>query len=117
MKTLFTLLVMVMASLNAMASMDIKATFKADKQSGALPLSVSFKGVDENPGLSYNWDFGNGSTSMLKEPTTMYVNPGTYTVKLVVSNGVEKDTSYMSIDVLPNPSMIKTYREKVTKTD
>jgi PKD repeat protein len=113
-KPLFPSLVILLVSILAIASGNVKATFKADKQTGPLPLSVSFKGVDENPSVSYAWDFGNGSTSMRKEATTMFVNPGTYTVKLVVNNGVATDSSFMSIEVLPNPDMVRMYKEKAS---
>jgi PKD repeat protein len=106
------MLTVLLAALSASATGNVKATFKADKQSGQLPLSVSFRGVDENPNVSYEWYFGNGSTSMRKETTTTFVNPGTYVVKLVVNNGVERDSSFMSIEVLPNPDMVRDYRGK-----
>lgn len=35
---------------------------------------------------AYMWDFGNGSTSMLDNPTTIFPGPGTYTIRLVVHN-------------------------------
>ena len=96
------------------ASDKVKAGFKADKQSGPLPLSVLFEGLENTPGVQYNWDFGNGSTSLRKSPTTLFVNPGTYTVKLIVTNGMETDSSLMSIEVLPNPDVIKMFRAKPT---
>lgn len=102
---------------NTLATDKVKASFKADKQSGQLPLSVSFNGMGENPALSYRWDFGNGNTSMLKATTATFVNPGTYIVKLVASNGVETDSSFMSIDVKPNPDLIKMYKKEPTATE
>ena len=81
---------------NSMASGEVKASFKADKQSGPLPLDVSFTGMGERPGQSYKWDFGNGNTSSLKSTTAMFVNPGKYTVKFRVLSvdGHVVDTSY-----------------------
>jgi large repetitive protein len=35
---------------------------------------------------SHNWDFGNGLTSSLTNPTTAYSSIGTYTVRLIVTN-------------------------------
>ncbi len=37
-------------------------------------------------GVSYSWDFGDGNTSDLENPTHGYVNPGTYEVELTVTN-------------------------------
>jgi PKD repeat protein len=117
MKTLSASMLILLFSINCMASDNLKAGFKADKQSGPLPLSVLFEGMDDTPGVFYSWDFGNGSTSLRKATTTMFVNPGTYTVKLTVTNGIETDSSYMSIDVLPNPDFVKMFRAKATAQD
>ncbi len=38
-------------------------------------------------GLSYFWDFGDGSSSTLQYPNHVYAGPGTYAVCLTVSNG------------------------------
>jgi PKD repeat protein len=114
MKTFSAFVLLLLASLASIASGNVKATFKADKQTGALPLSITFTGTDDNPAAAYSWSFGNGSSSLRKETTTMFVNPGTYTVKLVVTNGLESDSSFMAIEVLPNPDMLRMYREKAS---
>lgn len=38
-------------------------------------------------GLSYHWDFGDGTTSTLQNPSHTYAIPGTYTVDFTVSYG------------------------------
>ncbi len=35
---------------------------------------------------TYTWDFGDGGTSTLNNPTHTYLNPGNYNVKLIASN-------------------------------
>lgn len=42
-------------------------------------------GFDRNP-LTWLWDFGDGSTSGLKDPVHTYLNNGTYSVSLTVTN-------------------------------
>lgn len=49
--------------------------------------------------LSYSWDFGDGSSSTQSSPTNTYSNPGTYTVKLQLSNEFGSDTRDMEISV------------------
>lgn len=46
---------------------------------------------------SQKWDFGDGNTSTLKNPTHYYTNTGSYNVKLVVSNGTQSDSITKSI--------------------
>lgn len=46
---------------------------------------------------SQKWDFGDGNTSTLKSPTHYYANTGSYNVKLVVSNGSQKDSITKSV--------------------
>jgi beta propeller repeat protein len=54
------------------------------------------------PPISWNWDFGDGTTSILQHPVHTYQTPGTYTVRLRVSAGsglkdaVEK-TDYIQV--------------------
>jgi PKD repeat protein/uncharacterized protein YfaP (DUF2135 family) len=42
--------------------------------------------------VSWNWDFGDGTTSTQQNPVKTYNNPGTYTVSLTVSDGSNEDT-------------------------
>lgn len=44
---------------------------------------------------TWEWDFGNGQTSSIRNPSTIYVNPGTYTVTLRVTSdkGCATETS------------------------
>ncbi len=37
--------------------------------------------------LTYNWDFGDGTTSTQLNPSKIYTNPGTYTIVLQVTSG------------------------------
>ncbi|MEL7529678.1 MAG: PKD domain-containing protein [Bacteroidota bacterium] len=61
-------------------------------QAGCSPLTVQFFSNVTGPVNSYFWDFGNGNTSTLTNPGVIYVNPGTYTVSLTVSDGFNTDT-------------------------
>ena len=50
----------------------------------ALPADVTFRN-QSSPAASWYWDFGDGSSSTLANPTHTYSNWGTYTVKLVAT--------------------------------
>lgn len=76
------------------------ASFTADVTAGCAPLVVHFTNTSTGA-TSYFWDFGTGTTSALKDPSTSFTAPGTYTVKLTAS-GV---TTTMTITVYPGPTI------------
>lgn len=73
---------------------------------------------------TWAWDFGDGSTSTLQNPSHTYSTPGTYTVTLVVSNGgtctgtttqtitvingTEQLTNAFNVSLAPNPANTNT---------
>ena len=48
-------------------------------------LELSFTNCSQKA-ISYFWDFGDGNTSLLKEPTHTYQNVGSYKVLLMAQN-------------------------------
>lgn len=55
----------------------------------------------------YTWDFGDGTTSNLKQPSKTYNSPGTYNVKLKVKGGLSEGNVQTTITVgstQPQPS-------------
>ncbi len=56
---------------------------------GDYPLTVDFTDLSTGGGgmFTYAWDFGDGGTSTSQNPSHTFVNPGTYTVTLVVTLG------------------------------
>jgi Zn-dependent metalloprotease len=68
------------------------------------PLTTSF---GANTGYeNYSWNFGDGNTSTLQNPTHVYAANGSYTVTLVVSNtllcpGVDTETIVNAIEINP----------------
>ena len=61
------------------------ACFTADPASGEAPLDVAFSDCSED-GVSWMWDFGDGSTSGDRNPNHTYAVDGTYQVCLTVTN-------------------------------
>lgn len=85
----------------------VHASFTANPTQGCVPMTVSFINNSTGTGtLTYQWYFGNGNSSNLPNPTANYVNPGIYTVTLIVSNGVQSDTMVRTnyIRVFKNPT-------------
>ena len=64
--------------------------FITDKTSGCSPAVIKFTDQSTTPpGTSitgWKWDFGDGGTSNLQNPTYVYRNPGSYTVSLSITN-------------------------------
>jgi len=68
------------------------ADFSASPQDGTVPLSVSFSDASLNRPVAWQWEFGDGATSKEQSPLHTYTVPGTYTVRLRVSNAFGSDT-------------------------
>ena len=61
-------------------------------------LTVSF--ADSSTGVtSWMWDFGDGDTDTIQNPTHIYQNPGTYMVILIAGNVCGSDTFMRSVTV------------------
>ena len=72
----------------------LAANFSADVTSGNPPLVVNF--TDQTGGTStptsWSWNFGDGGTSSLQNPSHTYSSIGTYSVTLQVSDGTNSST-------------------------
>ena len=51
--------------------------------------------------LTYEWDFGDGSTSSAQNPTYTYTTAGSYTVKLKVTNAYGNETATGTVNFSP----------------
>ncbi len=84
------------------------APFIADVDTGCSPLVVKFTKL--TGGTNYYWDFGEGNTSAVSEPTHIFINetlaPATY---LITAYGYSttgcSDTAYGQITVYPQPDI------------
>ncbi len=56
---------------------------------GCIPYTINPLAVvtSSEPVTSYQWDFGDGTTSTLDKPSHIYTTSGAYTVKLIVLTG------------------------------
>jgi glucose/arabinose dehydrogenase/PKD repeat protein len=70
------------------------AAAAASPTQGPTPLTVDFSSAGssdpEGQALSYLWDFGDGTTSTLANPSHTYSVAGPYQVRLTVSDGVNQ---------------------------
>ena len=68
------------------------AGYSASPTSGTAPLTVNFTDQSTNNPTSYQWNFGDGDTSTLQNPSHTYNTNGTYTVTLTANNNYGSDT-------------------------
>lgn len=82
------------------------ANFRANPTIGNPPLRVNFS--DESTGTitSWNWNFGDGASSAVQNPSHIYTDEGKHSVSLIVSGPYGSDTAtktdYISIAKITN---------------
>lgn len=81
--------------------------FTVNRQIGFDPMTVNFI-LDCNNYLdSIHWDFGDGTTSTLRDPSHTYTSPGNYTVNVIVANPSgtvnKQKTNYIQISPYVGP--------------
>ncbi|WP_296705659.1 malectin domain-containing carbohydrate-binding protein, partial [Algoriphagus sp.] len=80
------------SSESIIARIHSKPTILASPMEGSGPLKVDFMGdltgVDQG-NLSYSYEFEDGSSSMEKNPSHLFVSPGSHEVKVTVRDGKE----------------------------
>ncbi len=66
------------------------AVLHASPQSGSAPLAVAYSASGshdpEGATLEFSWDFGNGQRSSAPAGEVTYIEPGTYTIRLTVTD-------------------------------
>ena len=89
------------------------ADFIATPLSGASPLDVQFTDLSMGDISAWEWHFGDGTTSTEQNPVHTYLSPGSYTVTLVVSNGMrsysEEKSDYIYVTDGCLPGLCGTY--------
>jgi endonuclease/exonuclease/phosphatase family metal-dependent hydrolase len=81
-----------------------QVSVSASPTSGVSPLSVSFSSSASDPDgyiTSYSWTFGDGNGASIPNPTDVYVNAGTYTARLTVTDNAGASSS-ASIQITAN---------------
>jgi PKD repeat protein len=72
------------------------ADFEADQTSIIVGNQVNFTDLSTGAPSSWQWNFGDGGTSSLKNPSHTYNSQGYYTVSLSVTNSYGSDTETKS---------------------
>jgi len=89
------------------------ADFEGDVTEGPAPLVVHFADLSSSVIDDWDWDFGNGGSSGLQNPTYMFSSPGTYTISLTVAGPGGSDSEikvdYITVtEPVPEPDFTAT---------
>lgn len=99
----------------------VAAASVVGSSSGTAPLPVSFSSSGsfdpEGSALTYDWDFGDGSTSAEPNPSHTYITPGSYRASLVVkdSTGLSRPAS-LAVAVQSPPVLVYVTNIAMSKT-
>lgn len=63
-------------------------------------VTVGYSAASNLPNATYLWDFGDGATSTLQNPTHYYSSAGTYIITMTVSSGGCSITKKISVQVV-----------------
>ena len=74
------------------ATASLSADFTANNVNVCLGSSIIFSDASTGNPNSWVWNFGDGNSSTLQNPTHTYSNPGTYNVSLTISDGATTET-------------------------
>ena len=82
-----------------------QADFAGYPTSGVSPLTVQFTDLSTGVPTAWSWDFGDGTTSVQRNPQHVYTSAGSRSVTLTVTNALGADVatraSYVLVDVIP----------------
>jgi PKD repeat protein len=84
------------------------AAFSASTTSGTEPLTVTFTDSSVNSPTSWYWDFGDGSSSTVENPSYTYTTPGTYSVVLMATNSAGSNTTAATTVTVNQPVVSST---------
>jgi bacillolysin len=84
------------------------ALFESDLQQTCSGI-INFSDISFSNPTTWTWDFGDGNTSNMQNPSHTYLNEGVYTVKLIVSNSFGVDSlvelDYITVDKPNGPQV------------
>ena len=87
----------------------LKAAFVASPSSGCATLKANFFNSSIY-GITYHWNFGDGTTSILTNPSHYYSNPGTYNVTLMAFGATGTDSSTVTSQIFVYTSPVANFQ-------
>ncbi len=84
------------------------AAFVGSPTSGTVPFIVNFTDQSTGSITGWSWNFGDGGTSTLQNPSHQYTSAGTYTVTLTVTGPGGSDNEVKTNYITANPCVPPT---------
>ncbi len=88
------------------------ADFSVNNAAVCLGTEVAFTDLSTNTPTSWTWNFGDGETSNVQNPTHTYASAGSYTVSLVVSNvdgsAIQEYANMVVVNAVPTANATNT---------
>lgn len=78
----------------------VTASFSASPTEGQASLTVQFTDLSTGGPTAWSWDFGDGETSTLQNPSHTYESAGVYSVNLTVSNAISTSVPVTQTDYI-----------------
>jgi hypothetical protein len=96
----------------------VDANFTFEQQKKTYPYRVQFSDTSRGDPVTFEWDFGDGVLSTDKNPSHTYVQTGSYTVVLIVSNPLGRDSVQLTVNVVAEqPPVVIPTAPQVTVTE
>ena len=67
---------------------DPNFSYTPDRGCPGIEVQFTDESVQDTTLVSWLWDFGDGTSSIVQNPQHKYINPGSYTVSLTVTNAI-----------------------------
>lgn len=86
---------------------NVVAGFTVSQPGGCAPLMVTFTNTTTgaSAAATYEWNFGNGHTSILKDAAAIFEQEKTYTVTLTVKDGATTSVKTETVTVYKKPTV------------
>ncbi len=85
------------------------AAFTADPAAGCAPLTVGFTDQSAGGVDAWQWDFGDGGSSVDQHPSHVYALPGSYDVRLIVGAAGGVDTLVVASAVMVGTPVVAAF--------
>lgn len=123
-KKYFRLILLVISAFNPfniLGQTNPKASFQLSVNAGCAPLMVTITNTSKNA-TQFSWDFGNGQSSTVSQPSIIYTSQGKYDISLIAMDALGnsdtlKVTKAVTVNSIPNANFTFTTNSACLKNN